>query len=191
MEAQTSQGRGPFFQIEPLKAGRSTPPGLLAPSWTTPTAVRRMRRGALPRTRVSAQLFTADPQTLNLEFQGFDSVRVLRGGNLRSMGDFPGVQTQRFLVCGSLVCGLAVLGESPFTPLVEVSRRLANRSRCSLLECHGRRQFSPGTVASRSRSPQQAWVPVKPGILGLLEPVRSFLHQGRKRSMLHAYAQCT
>ena len=53
---------------------------------------------------------TANPQTKNLEFQGFDSVRFLdfRGGVPSSIGDAPGIWTHMFSVCGFLVCALAV-----------------------------------------------------------------------------------
>ena len=64
----------------------------------------------------------ANPRTNNLDFQGFDSVRVsiLRPGISRSIENFPEIQTQRFLVCGFLVCGLAVavaVKESPYGQL--------------------------------------------------------------------------
>ena len=54
---------------------------------------------------------TLSPQH-NLEFGRFDSGRflTLRGRIPRSIGSFPEIQTQGFLVCEFLVCGLAVRG---------------------------------------------------------------------------------
>ena len=53
---------------------------------------------------------TANPKTKSLKFQGFDSVRFLdfRGGVPSSIGNAPGIWTHMFLVCGFLVCALAV-----------------------------------------------------------------------------------
>ena len=53
---------------------------------------------------------TANPRSRDLEYQGFDSVRfsVVRGGIPRSIWNSPAIRTQRFVVCGFSVCGLAV-----------------------------------------------------------------------------------
>ena len=56
---------------------------------------------------------TANPRTErgNLHLRGLDSsgCLVAGGGIPRSVGNFPEIQTQRFLACEFSVCGLAVL----------------------------------------------------------------------------------
>ena len=53
---------------------------------------------------------TANPRTRNLKFRGLDSLTflIIMGGIPRYLGYFPEIWTQRFVVCGFFVCGLAV-----------------------------------------------------------------------------------
>ena len=68
-----------------------------------------------PRQEVQSKVFTkrchsASLRNKILDLRGFDSSRILilRGGILRSIGDFPEIMNQRIVFCGLLVCGLTV-----------------------------------------------------------------------------------
>ena len=95
---------------------------------------------------------TASPRTENPGSQGSDSVRfsILRGGIPRSVGNFPDVWTQRFLVCHLPERGIrkgGVRKKNMFKCLeaVKIARR---RRRCFARPWCSRRLWTPPRCGS-------------------------------------------
>ena len=76
-----------------------------------PSPKRLEIRRSMPR---HAKPCTDNLRTKMLDFRGFDSsiILSLRGGFIRSTGDFLEIMNERILVCGLFVCGLTAVHQA-------------------------------------------------------------------------------